>query len=122
MNLPPAPTVKLQKPKKPREREFVDTVCRDLELKGVSYQREVKTPVGYIDILTDDCLYEAKHWADIKHAVGQILFYGFYHPRPRYVLLVFAKTDKGDVIDMQYIGQCMAVLDGLGLAIHIDMI
>lgn len=119
INLPKPPRVIVQKPKKPHERLFVDSICKTLEEKGVQYEREVATPVGYIDVLTDDTLYEAKHWSGIKHALGQILFYGHYNPRPRLVIVVFAKENNKDHIDHYYLGTCMAVIDSLGLQIQI---
>lgn len=119
IDLPKPPKLNLQKPKKPHERLFVDSVCQTLEERGIQYQREVETPVGYIDVLTDDTLYEAKHWSGIKHALGQILFYGHYYPRPRQVIVVFAKDDKKDAIDWGFIGTCMAVIEGLGLSVQI---
>lgn len=119
MQLPKPPKLLLQKEKKPHERLFVDSICKTLEEKGVVYQREVSTPVGYIDVLTDGILYEAKHWSGIKHALGQILFYGHYYPRERQVIVLFAKEDRKDNIDWQFVGTCMAVIDGLGLHIQI---
>ena len=119
IDLPKPPRLNLQKPKKPHERLFVDSICQTLERKGVGYQREVSTPVGYIDVLTDDTLYEAKHWSNIKHAVGQILFYGHYYPRANNVIVAFSKEDRKDIIDYQYIGWCMSIIDALGLPILI---
>ncbi|MCA6430302.1 MAG: hypothetical protein IM613_12785 [Cytophagales bacterium] len=119
LNLPKPPQVNLQKEKQPHERLFVDSICKTLEEKGVLYQREVPTPVGYIDVLTDDTLYEAKHWSGVKHALGQILFYGYYYPRPSYVIVLFAKNNSKDKIDHNYVGLCMSVLDGLGLQVQI---
>jgi hypothetical protein len=100
---------------------FVDSICQTLERKGVLYQREVSTPVGYIDVLTDDTLYEAKHWSGVKHALGQILFYGHYYPRPRLVIVLFAKEDRNDTVDWQFIGLCMSVIDGLALPVAVEI-
>jgi len=119
IDLPKPPRLLLQKPKNPHERLFVDSICQTLEEKGIGYQREVYTPVGYIDILTDDILYEAKHWSNIKHAVGQILFYGHYFPRSKNVIIIFAKENKNDIIDYRYIGVCMSIIDNLKLPIEI---
>ncbi len=119
INLPKPPRIKIQKQKKPHERLFVDSICKTLEEKGVVYQREVPTPVGYIDVLTDNTLYEAKHWSGIKHALGQILFYGHYYSRPQNIIVLFAKEDGKDIIDYQFVGVCMAVIDGLGLPVQI---
>lgn len=118
-NLPQAPKVKIQKQKIPHERLFVDSVCQTLEKRGQLYQREVETPVGYIDVLTDNALYEAKHWSNIKHAVGQILFYGFYYPRDTYTIIAFAKDDLKDKIDYSYLACCMNIIDNLKLNIEI---
>lgn len=119
IDLPKPPCLSLQKPKNPHERLFVDSICQTIEEKGIGYQREVSTPVGYIDVLTDDTLYEAKHWSNIKHAVGQILFYGHYYPRSKNVIIVFAKGDRKDIIDYNYVGSCMSIIDSLSLSIQI---
>ena len=119
IDLPKPPNIKIQKEKKPHERLFVDSICKTLEEKGVVYQREVPTPVGYIDVLTDSTLYEAKHWSNIKHAVGQILFYGHYYPRQNNVIVAFAKDNKEDSVDYLYIGRCLSIIDSLGLSIQI---
>lgn len=119
LNLPKPPRVLLQKQKKPHERLFVDSICKTLEEKGVAYQREVPTPVGYIDVLTEDTLYEAKHWSSVKHALGQILFYGHYYPRPEQIIVVFAKEDGKDKIDQYFLGTCMSIIEGLGLQVQI---
>ena len=120
IDLPKPPRLLVQKPKNPHERLFVDNICQTLERKGVSYEREVSTPVGYIDVLTDDTLYEAKHWSNIKHAIGQILFYGHYYPRPKNIIIVFDKENKNDFVDYGYVGICMAVIDSLALHIEIQ--
>lgn len=120
-NLPKPPRLNIQKPKQPHERLFVDSICRTLEEKGVSYQREVPTPVGYIDVLTDDTLYEAKHWSGVKHALGQILFYGYYYTRPNNVIVLFAKDGGKDTIDQYYVGLCMSVIEGLGLPVSVQI-
>lgn len=44
---------------------------------------EVNTPVGKIDILTDEEIIEVKRVSGWKSAVGQILTYGFYYPNHR---------------------------------------
>jgi hypothetical protein len=50
---------------------------------------EVKTPVGYIDILTDTDLIEIKKCKDWKCALGQLLSYGKYYPKHNKVVYLF---------------------------------
>jgi len=121
VNLPKPPRVLLQKQKKPHERLFVDSICKTLEEKGVGYQREVPTPVGYIDVLTEDTLYEAKHWSSVKHALGQILFYGHYYPRSHNYIVLFAKDGGQDKIDWGFVGLCMGIVDNMGLPTKIQI-
>lgn len=62
----------------------------DLILKEKAIQRrlqnelggeiEVKTNVGYIDLLTNDEIIEIKEGSCWKHAVGQVLMYAVYYP------------------------------------------
>lgn len=41
---------------------------------------EVKTPAGFIDVLTPTKLYEVKEASGWKGALGQALAYGRYYP------------------------------------------
>ncbi len=52
-------------------------------------EREVHTPVGFIDLLTDTQLYEAKRAKDFKHALGQLLSYSKFYPNHELVLYLF---------------------------------
>lgn len=61
--------------------------CKDKEkqvqlslYKKLNGKIEVKTPDGFIDILTDTEIIEVKCMKNWKHAVGQILIYGEYYP------------------------------------------
>lgn len=51
--------------------------------------REVPTPFGNIDLLTDTVLYEVKLASNWKSALGQLLAYGEFYPRHTKVLVVF---------------------------------
>lgn len=55
------------------------TLCKTLsaDLHG---EIEVKTPIGYIDIMTESEIIEVKRVRKWKWALGQILVYGLYHP------------------------------------------
>lgn len=50
---------------------------------------EVKTPVGYIDLLTENKLFELKTHSEWKSAIGQLLTYGAYYPKHEKVLALF---------------------------------
>lgn len=52
-------------------------------------QREVHTPVGYIDLLTDTQLIESKRANGWKGALGQVLSYGKFYPNHELVLYLF---------------------------------
>lgn len=43
---------------------------------------EINTPIGRIDLLTDDLIIECKHSSSTgdKHALGQVLSYKAYYP------------------------------------------
>ena len=51
------------------------------DLFGLDGCREVKTPVGNIDVLTASEVIEVKHIKLWKSALGQVLVYGSYHPK-----------------------------------------
>lgn len=63
----------------PKEKRLETVLCEGLsqEMDGVT---EVKTPIGYIDIMTDTQIIEVKRVRKWKWALGQILVYGLYHP------------------------------------------
>lgn len=44
---------------------------------------EVKTPVGFIDVLTPTTIYEVKELKQWKSAIGQLLAYDRYYPNHR---------------------------------------
>ncbi len=55
---------------------------------------EVQTPVGNIDVLCDHALYEVKHIRQWKHALGQVLAYGYFHPSKEKRLYLFGVATK----------------------------
>ena len=52
---------------------------------------EVPTPIGYIDLLNKDFLVEFKYYTDAKGALGQVLCYSHFRPRPRRMIVLFGK-------------------------------
>jgi len=55
---------------------------------------EVITPIGNIDVLCDSSLYEVKHVKQWKHALGQVLAYGYFHPSKKKKLYLFGVSAK----------------------------
>lgn len=66
-------------------------------------QREVKTPVGLIDILTPTKLIEVKKAKKWKDAIGQLLGYCAYYPSHQKYLYLFGELDVrqlGEVVKL----------------------
>lgn len=55
---------------------------------------EVATPVGNIDVLCDNALYEVKQVKQWKHALGQVLAYGYFYPSKIKKLYLFGVSTK----------------------------
>lgn len=79
------------------ERQYSDGLAA--KLNG---RREVRTPAGRIDILTECEVIEVKLIEGWKEAVGQVLIYGSYYPRlGKRIHLVGDKTEeKKDLIEI----------------------
>lgn len=85
-------------------RELLDELCtdekvheKDIQVKLHKWwggQREVHTPVGYIDLLTDDKIVEVKKISDFKHSVGQILSYSKYYPNHQKAIYLYGAYQK----------------------------
>ncbi|ARV58090.1 hypothetical protein BZZ01_05075 [Nostocales cyanobacterium HT-58-2] len=80
-----------------------DTVCDRLhsQLGGL---REVETPVGRIDLLTDTEIIEVKNIKDWKAAIGQVLAYSGFFPEHRKRLHLFGK--KGEMVTSTAVTIC----------------
>ena len=52
-------------------------------------KREVHTPVGYIDLVTDDMICEVKLAKDFKHSVGQIMAYSKFFSTHQKAIYLF---------------------------------
>lgn len=59
---------------------------------------EVNTPAGRIDLLTNADIIEIKEVSKWKHAIGQVLTYGLYHPSKTKKIYLFGETDQHDII------------------------
>lgn len=77
-------------------RKGIECVYSDALAMQLDGKRDVPTPVGFIDVLTADQLIEVKWIGCWKHAVGQVLMYGLYHPlhQKRIHLFGDAKADQ----------------------------
>jgi len=68
------------------------------ELASFNPLREVKTPAGKIDILTDLEVIEVKHYKNWKHALGQVLAYSTYYPEHTKVIYLFGNTHRSKTV------------------------
>lgn len=58
-------------------------------------EREVQTPSGFIDVLTNEYIIEVKNCIDWKYAIGQLLVYSAYYPSRTKMLYIFGEeTEK----------------------------
>lgn len=69
------------------ERLWRDIVAR--QNQGVV---EIKTPVGTIDVLCEKDIYEVKHVRKWKHALGQVLAYGYFYPLKSKNIYLFGES------------------------------
>lgn len=69
------------------------SLCKRLaeELGG---ENEARTPIGWIDVLTNTELIEVKRVRKWKWALGQILVYGLYHPDLQKRIHLFGKIKE----------------------------
>lgn len=75
---------KTRKPKSSRETKIVDYYN---ELG----QREVETPLGFIDLLTDKYLIEFKDFRSAKTALGQVISYSHFIRNKKKLIVLFGK-------------------------------
>lgn len=77
-----------KKPKAPNKGQEKRCVDNFRELG----QSEVLTPLGYIDLLTNDYIVEFKIYTKAKDALGQILCYSnFIRPQKKLLIVLFGK-------------------------------
>jgi hypothetical protein len=71
-----------------------------LAMLGNNARKEVITPVGRIDILTNTELIEIKTWKKWKDALGQVLCYGTYYPSHQKRIHFYGKIINSEYIDL----------------------
>ena len=80
-------------------RKYLDKVAKEDKIaekeiqakvqKMFGGQREVRTPVGYIDLVTDTQILEVKEASSWKHSLGQIIAYHPFFQTKEKVLYLF---------------------------------
>lgn len=81
---------------------------------------EVKTPNGYIDLVTDRLIIEIKELSNWKHALGQILSYGVYYENKRKQLYLFGyDEDSLDINELERIKKTCGVYN-VDVIVHDD--
>lgn len=73
---------------------------------------EVKTPVGFIDVLTATAVYEVKEVSQWKAAVGQVLAYARYYPNHKPKVYLYGKSS----------GKQKAIIQEHCAALHVQVI
>lgn len=71
--------------------------------------REVITPIGIIDILTDTHIVEVKESKSAKHAIGQVLCYDLYKPGRQKVIALFGKVSRKLKSEIEYCCGCLDI-------------
>lgn len=74
-----------------RTNRIIDLITR--KLGGQRIQFEVKTKAGDIDILTSTEIIEIKNLGEWKHALGQVLSYGFCMPDKKLRIYLYGEID-----------------------------
>lgn len=57
----------------------------------------VKTPIGYIDILTQDTIIEVKRFDVLLSYLGRLMGFGYYYPNHKKVFATYGYEDAKDV-------------------------
>ena len=79
---------------KPYSSDLMEQKIRDELCVKLNGKKEVKTDVGYVDILTDDTIIEIKHISNWKHALGQVLAYSHELPTYKKKIYLFGENNK----------------------------
>lgn len=69
------------------------SLCEELS-RAIGGRTEISTPVGRIDLLTDDLILEAKSAKFAKHAIGQLMCYSIYFERENRALGILGNPPK----------------------------
>jgi hypothetical protein len=73
---------------KPSKEKEIQMMLKD----KLNAEIEVKTPVGYIDIVSDSHIIEIKRVSLWKSALGQILCYAIYFPEKKKQIYLFGES------------------------------
>ena len=77
-----------------REKEIQEDLKHKLHAKS-----EVETPAGFIDLETEDKIIEIKEIRNWKHAIGQILSYGIYINKEKWIYL-FGEGEQSTIMEV----------------------
>ena len=78
-----------KKRKRKKESDYSNLLALDL-----GGQREIQTLAGNIDVLTFDEIIEVKDVSMWKHALGQVLVYGYYYPSHKKRIHLYGETQE----------------------------
>lgn len=81
-------------PPKKDEKYYQYNLIKKLRNEGHVCDREVRTPVGRIDILINEFLIGIKCIQSWKNAIGQLIAYSFYYPSKKLVLALTTRPCK----------------------------
>ena len=83
-------------PKSLREQLMTEDDYRNLLQCIIGGRKEVKTPLGNIDLLTDDLIVEVKKSSchRDKQAIGQVLVYSAYYPNHTKVVALIGRPEQ----------------------------
>lgn len=81
---------------KPRKSILIEKEIQNRLHIELNAQMEVETPVGFVDLVTEEKIIEIKEISRWKHAVGQILSYGVFVKKSKCIYL-FGEADAIDV-------------------------
>jgi len=74
-----------------RSNRIIDLITRKVGKQKIQF--EVKTEAGNIDVLTPTEIIEIKNLGDWKHALGQVLSYGFCVPDKKLRIYLYGEID-----------------------------
>lgn len=79
------------------EHDIESILCEELERKGLSFERQVRTRVGIADVVTADTIFEVKKSLTrtiLFHAMGQLYTYKGVINSEAKLIVCFAEVDR----------------------------
>lgn len=92
----PSDVKQIRKKKLKYKSDNKETFYQNLLHKELGGKKEVNTPAGRIDLLTDTELIEIKKYEKWKSAIGQLLSYSHFYPAHKKILALFGNSDKNN--------------------------